>query len=187
MSQRPKKHLAPLKPVANEFRGPLTLATLTPSGSQCTETWLKDWKNNGGQEYCLRDLRTKQDRQEVAKFNGWEEEWVSKEESYDENKPITKIIHDILFKIAETSKPDDVSMGPAEGMHRGLSITRVLTESKINAFTAQLKHGSLTIQDFVENGLCSQTKPPAGAIHTAVTAALDTSNDNSMIDTPITV
>ena len=187
MSQRPEKDLAPLKPVAREFRGPLTLATLAPSGSHCTETWLKDWKKNGGQEYCLRDLRSKQDRQEVAKFNGWEKEWVAKEESYDEDKPVTKIIHDILFKISETSEPNAVSMGPAEGMHRGIAVTHVLTESKINAFTAQLKHGSLTTKDFVENGLCSQTKRPPGAVHTAVAAALDTRNDNSMLDTPITV
>ena len=59
--------------------------------------------------------------------------------------------------------------------------THVITESKINAFTAQLTQGSLTYESFIENGLHPQKAPNASAIPTAVAAALDADEHDIMI------
>ena len=55
----------------------------------------------------------------------------------------------------------------------GIAVTHVITESKINAFTAQLTQGSLTYESFIENGLHPQKAPNVDAIPTAVAAALN--------------
>ena len=41
--------------------------------------------------------------------------------------------------LADMSKRDPVYFGTTEGLHRGIAVTHVITESKINAFAAQLK------------------------------------------------
>ena len=88
--------------------------------------------------------------------------------------------------LADMSKRDPVYFGTTEGLHRGIAVTHVITESKINAFTAQLKQGSLTYESFVENGIRPQKIPSVDAVRTAVTAALDADERNIMLDTPFT-
>ena len=63
---------------------------------------------------------------------------------YDGDERVSKKIYDCLFMLADTNKRDPVYFGTTEGLHRGIAVTHVITESKINAFTAQLKQGSLT-------------------------------------------
>ena len=88
--------------------------------------------------------------------------------------------------LADTTNMDPVYFGSTEGLHRGIAVTHVITESKINAFTAQPTQGSLTYRSFIDNGLLPQKAPNVSAIPTAVAAALDADKHEIMISTPIT-
>ena len=187
MTTRPSEELAPLKPVAREFRGEITQATLAPSGEMCTETWFEDWKNNGGQAYALNDLRTKKGRLAVALYNGWRDDWNEKEEGYDDTETVSKKIYDLLHKLAGSQNDNTVYLGHTEGLHRAISLTHVLTESKIDAFSAKLKPRSLTVDNFKTHGLRSQQERTANVIHDAVSEALSGDKKNSMMDEPISL
>jgi len=76
--------------VAREYRGNLNLIPLAPKGDNCTSNWLEQWKNNGGQDYALLDLQTKEDRRGVAKFHNYEPEWLLKENEYDADERVSK-------------------------------------------------------------------------------------------------
>ena len=67
MSTRPKSQIVNIKPVAREFRGPLTPITLVPHQDNFEPNWLESWIADGGQEYALRDLRAKEGRCGVDK------------------------------------------------------------------------------------------------------------------------
>ena len=87
----------------------------------------------------------------------------------------------------DTNNRDPVYFGTTEGLHRGIAVIHVITESKINDFTAQLTQGSLTYESFIENGLLPQKAPNVSAIPTAVAAALNADEHDIMISTPITM
>ena len=186
LTKRSASQLAHLKPVAREYRGNLNLIPLAPKGDSCTSNWLEQWKNNGGQDYALLDLRTKEGRRGVAKFHHYEPAWLLKENEYDADERVSTKIYDCLFMLADMRVRDPVYFGTTEGLHRGIAVTHAITESKIDAFTAQLKPGSLTYESFVENGLRPQTIPSAGAVPTAVAAALNADDRNIMLDAPFT-
>ena len=57
---------------------------------------------------------------------------------YDEDETISITIHDCLFMLADMNKRNPMYVDTTEGLHRGIAMAHVNTESKINAFTAQL-------------------------------------------------
>ena len=187
MSTRPKSQIVNIKPVTREFRGPLTPITLVPHEDNFKPKWLESWIADGGQEYALRDLRTKEGRCGVAKFNGWLDEWVAKEEAYGENTPTSRKQYDCLFQVAGTQTKNCVYFGSKEGLHRGMALTHVVTDSGIDPFTAQLKQGSLMKEKFFENGLKSQVESPTNAIPAALSVSLSAKGGNIMMDTAVQV
>ena len=95
----------------------------------------------------------------MAKIHAYESKWLGKEDEYDEDESVSKKIYDCLFMLADTTERDRVYFGTTKGLHRGMAVTHVITESKINAFTAQLNPGSLTYESFINIGFNLQKAP----------------------------
>ena len=82
------------------------------------------------------------------------------------------------------NKRDPCILELQKDLHRGIAVTHVITESKINAFTAQLNQGSLPFENFIDIGLHPQKAPNVDAIPTAVAATLNADEYDIIISTP---
>jgi len=145
-----------LRPVAIDFLGDVPKATIAPKEQDCTDNWYQQWLNNGGVEYLQSDLRIKQGREAVINYNGFSAEWKANREMQVEETTVQQKIAYLMKLLAKKKMKDDIYHSLIEMMHRQITITQIVTASKVNHFTGALVPGSLTVENFECPGIVSK-------------------------------
>ena len=148
-----------LRPVAIDFVGVRPEATIAPPEEDCTDNWYQHWLNEGGKEYLQNDLRTKQGRKAFIDFNGFNDEWNENTEMELEETTVQQKIAYLMKLLAKKKMKDNIYHSSIEMMHRQITITQIVTASRVNHYTGALVPDSLMVQNFEQAGIISKKIP----------------------------
>ena len=124
-------------------------------------------KNQTFKEILLTDATTKDGEDAVVKYFGVQKQWEKLlKQWYEEKKEVRgyKQYYELLFLVKSSSTVDHVWFSFFEGMHRHAAIFAGLVCSKFNHTTNELKPGSLTLDDFRNEGAVKNFKVPGTTV-----------------------
>ena len=97
-------------------------------------------------------------------------------------------IGDLVRLIIKNIPKDDILLLPIEMMHRNIVATYLVTMSKQDLWTPELKPGTLRLQEFLEVGIQAQGSPTNNELKCAFKSTLDANeNKNGRVDLPLDV
>jgi hypothetical protein len=128
---------------------------------------LSKLKNQTFKEILLMDATTEDGEDEVVKYFGVQKQWEqSLEQWYEEKKEVRgyKEHYKLLFLVKSSSPLDNVWFSFFGGMHCHAAIVAGLVCSKFHHTTNELKPGSLTLDDFRNEGAVKNFKVPGTTV-----------------------
>ncbi len=124
-------------------------------------------KNQTFKEILLMDATTEDREDAVVKYFGVQRKWKKLlKQWYKEKKEVRgyKQYYELLFLVKSSSPVNHVLFSFFNGMHCHAAIVAGLVCSKFNHTTNELKPGSLTLEDFKNEGAVKNFKVPSTTV-----------------------